>query len=47
MKKNNDDIKVVVMNPECISIAQERMFEFFYERYIRETSKEDNQRTTQ
>jgi hypothetical protein len=35
-KSCGDDIKVVVMNPECIPIAQERMFEFFYERFMRE-----------
>lgn len=35
-KSCGDDIKVVVMNPECIPIAQERMFEFFYEKFMRE-----------
>jgi hypothetical protein len=35
-KENDDDIKVVVMNPEYIPLAQERMFDFFYEKFQRE-----------
>jgi hypothetical protein len=35
-RREDKDIKVVIMNPECIPIAQERMFDFFYERFIRE-----------
>ncbi len=35
-KQKDDDIKIVVMNPECLPIAQERLFEFFCERFVRE-----------
>lgn len=38
---NADDIKLIVMNPECIPAAQERMFEFFYERFMREQHKKE------
>lgn len=27
-------IKVVIMNPECIPIAQERLMKFLYEEYM-------------
>lgn len=30
------------MNPECIPIAQERMFEFFYEKFMREQQSKKN-----
>lgn len=47
MKKSDDDIEVVVMNPECIPIAQKKMFDFFYDRYIKETSEEHDDRIAQ
>ncbi|WP_373845338.1 hypothetical protein [Clostridium sp.] len=40
-RENDDDIKVVVMNPEYIPLAQERMFDFFYEKFQREQQEKD------
>ncbi|MBV4447883.1 hypothetical protein KM799_14900 [Clostridium tyrobutyricum] len=36
-----DDIKVVIMNPECIPIAEQRMFDFFYDRFLREQAEKE------
>lgn len=38
-KNDDDDIKVVVMNPECIPRTQEKLFKFFYEKHLREISE--------
>lgn len=41
MKKNNDeDIKVVIMNPECITSAQKKLFNFFHEKHINKIPNE-------
>ena len=40
-KENDDDIKGVVMNPEYIPLARERMFDFFYEKFQREQQEKD------
>jgi uncharacterized protein (DUF2164 family) len=36
-----EDIKVVIMNPEAIPFVQERMFDFFYERFMNDMAKND------
>lgn len=36
-KKDDDEIKVVIVNPERIPIAQERLIKFLYDAYVRET----------
>lgn len=40
-KRNYDDIKVVVMNPERIPFMEEKLTKLLYEEYIGETSRED------
>lgn len=35
MKKKDQDIKVVIMNPENIPVAAERLIENLYEEYMR------------
>ncbi|WP_368490231.1 hypothetical protein [Clostridium sp. BJN0013] len=40
-RENDDDIKVVVMNPEYMPLARERMFDFFYEKFQREQQEKD------
>ncbi|WP_234121143.1 hypothetical protein [Clostridium hydrogenum] len=35
-KKDDDEIKVVIVNPERIPIAEERLIKFLYDEYIRE-----------
>lgn len=40
-KQKARTIKVIIENPECIPIAQERLIKFLYDEYIRETSKEN------
>jgi uncharacterized protein (DUF2164 family) len=34
-----EDIKVVIMNPEAIPFIQNRMFDFFYERFMNDMAK--------
>lgn len=46
-KSDDDDIEVIVVNPECIPIAQKKMFDFFYDRYIRKFSEKDNEKIAQ
>lgn len=41
VKQQEKDIKVIIDNPECIPIAQERLIKFLYDEYIREASTED------
>lgn len=35
-----EDIKVVVMNPECIPIAQDRLFGFLCDKFLKESINE-------
>lgn len=42
-KEDDDDIKVVLMTPEYFPRAQEKFFDFFYEKFMREhQSNKDN-----
>lgn len=41
MRKDKSKIKIVIMNPECIKVAQEKMFKFVYENYIRGSIEND------
>lgn len=34
-----EDIKVVIMNPECLPITQKKIFDFFYEKVMREQAQ--------
>lgn len=41
-KEKDDDIKIVVTNPERMDAAKEKLMEFLYEEYMSErTNKED------
>lgn len=46
-KKKEKDIEVVIDNPECIPIAQERLIKFLYDQFIREASEEDYKKIAQ
>lgn len=37
MAKKDDEIEVVIVNPERIPIAQEKLIKFLYDAYVRET----------
>jgi hypothetical protein len=40
MKKQKGEVKVVVMNPERLQAAKEKLMKYLYEEYTRNTSKE-------
>lgn len=43
-KRKDDDIKVVVMNPERIPFMQKKLTRLLYEEYIKQISEEDFQK---
>ncbi|MBC2581875.1 hypothetical protein [Clostridium sp. DJ247] len=40
-KRKDEQVKVVIMNPERLQAAKEKLMKVLYEEYIRETSKDD------
>lgn len=45
--KNVKKIKIIIDNPECILIAQEKLVKFICDQYISETKDEVNKKIAQ
>jgi hypothetical protein len=46
-KRNDKEIKVVVMNPERIPFMEEKLTKLLYEEYIRKISREGHNKVAQ